>query len=54
MIVRLDRFQERELTAVVGRQSAEEDSSKIFKPGKLIGQQKFSRPLRKERNNQKS
>ena len=46
MIVRLVRFQERELTAVVGRRSAEEDSSKTFKPGKLIGKQKFSRTLK--------
>ena len=45
MIVRLVRFQERELTVVVGRRSAEEDFSKIFKSGKLLGKQKFSRIL---------
>ena len=32
MIVRLVRFQERELTVVVGRRSAEEDSSEVSEP----------------------
>ena len=45
MIVRLARFQERELTVVVVRRSAEEDFSEISKPEKLLGQQKFSRML---------
>ena len=40
MIVRLVRFQERELTVVVVRRSAEEDSSEISEPVKLLGKQK--------------
>ena len=42
MIVRSVRFQERELTVVVGRQSAEEGFSEIFIPGKLLDKQKHS------------